>query len=360
MDISDFDYDLPDALVAQEPADRRDAARLLVLNRGSGEIGHHRFAELPALLDPGDLVVVNDVRVVPARLLGRRAATGGKVEVLVLGPFYREPEPSRGFDALVRAGGRLRVGETLDLEDGSLQATVKALPGAAAGVGGVFAVDFHDAGGDLDRKRLLARLEELGRMPLPPYIQREAEADDHLVLDRTRYQTVFAQHPGAVAAPTAALHFTEAVFDGLRERGVGVARLCLHVGIGTFLPVRVDRVEDHPMHAEHFVLPDTAREAVLSTRQSGGRVIAVGTTSVRSLEWWARTGERQGATSLYVYPPFRFLVVDVLMTNFHLPRSTPLLLASAFAGRDLLLAAYREAVAAGYRFYSYGDSMLVL
>ena len=163
-----------------------------------------------------------------------------------------------------------------------------------------------------------------------------------------------------MAAPTAALHFTETVLQGLRERGVGVARLCLHVGIGTFLPVRVERVEDHPMHAEYFDLPAVAREAVLSTRRAGGRVVAVGTTSVRSLEWWARTGERQGATSLYVYPPFRFLVVDALMTNFHLPRSTPLLLASAFAGRDRLLAAYREAVAAGYRFYSYGDSMLVL
>ncbi len=352
MDLSLFDYDLPPERIAQEPAARRDAARLLVIDRAAEGVSHRRVAELPELLAPGDLVVVNDTRVVPARLFGVRKATGGKVEVLVLGPFDR-PDAAERMPALVKTRGRLEPGERLQL-DGGLVADVVDRPEGRDD--GAFVLAFTVS----STEELIETLATAGTMPLPPYIERSRGDPRGADLDRERYQTIFAERPGAIAAPTAALHFSEAIIGGLDARGIGIARLTLHVGIGTFLPIRTDRVEDHPMQGERFEIPPETSERIEETRAVGHRIVAVGTTAVRSLEWWARTGETEGTTNLYVHPPFEFQVVDALLTNFHQPRSTPLLLASAFAGRERILAAYGEAIAKGYRLFSYGDATLLL
>jgi len=351
--LSDFDYDLPERLIAQEPAARREDARLLTLDRGTGHTTRRTIADLPELLRAGDLLVVNDTKVRPARLFARRA-TGGAVELLLL-----EPAPSMGTGAwrtLVRANRPLRENEVLDLTDGETPVG-GALRLLGRGEDGLWLV--APVEGDL-----LAWMERLGVMPLPPYIRRRPH-DPRDPLDRERYQTVFAREEGAVAAPTAGLHLTEALLGLLRARGVETAAVTLHVGLGTFQPVKEDDLGKHTMHAEAYAVPREAAEAVRRTKQKGGRVVAVGTTSVRALEASAAASADgiplagAGATDLFLVPGSTFRVVDALLTNFHLPRSTLLCLVAAFAGLEHVLAAYREAVANEFRFYSYGDAMFI-
>jgi S-adenosylmethionine:tRNA ribosyltransferase-isomerase len=332
---SDFDYELPPASIAQEAAPRGES-RLLVLDReGAGR--HAQVRDLPSLLRPGDLLVLNDTRVIPARLFGRRAGSTGKMELLLI-----ERLSDREWDALVKPGRRARPGTVIEL-DSTLSAEV---------------VDKREDG----RHRLRfsepvePHLDRLGHVPLPPYIHRPDTQED-----RDRYQTVYARSPGAVAAPTAGLHFTERLLEEIATAGIGIARVTLHVGIGTFKPVAVERIEDHRMDRERYEIGAEAAEAIRA--REGGRIVAVGTTVVRTLESaaLARGGEvlpGAGSTEIFITPGFRFQVVDALLTNFHLPRSTLLMLVSAFAGRERILTAYKEAVREGYRFYSYGDAML--
>ncbi len=343
MDVADFDFELPEASVAQEPVEPRDASRLLVAGR-EGAPHHRAFSDLPELLTPDDLVVVNDTRVLPARFDARRP-TGGRVGLLLV-----EPAGDDDWWCLLRASRKPGEGERLEVGEGLAVEVV----GRDAER---FRVRLHAPDG-----RPLERLERIGRMPLPPYIRR-ADGDPRETRDRERYQTVYARQPGAIAAPTAGLHFTPALFDALARRGVRTARLTLHVGLGTFRPVRVERVEDHRMHAERFDLPEETARAIDETRRRNGRVVAVGTTVVRTLEHRAgddgRVAPGAGTCALFIAPGFRFRAVDAMITNFHLPRSTLLMLVSAFAGRERVLDLYRVALDAGYRFYSYGDAMFL-
>jgi len=347
--VTDFDFELPPDRIAQAPARPRDASRLLVLDRATGATAHHRFRDLPDLLRPDDLLVLNDTRVVPAQLTARRR-TGGRIE----GCFLRALDGER-WEVLLASSGRLREGETLDLVDADEVPRAEVVLDSR-GEGGVWTVRPPV---DVDA---LAVLEAVGRPPLPPYIHRDRR-DPRTAADRTDYQTIYARADGAVAAPTAGLHFTDDVLAALDARGIERATVTLHVGLGTFQPVRADRVVDHRMHEEWLEVPARAAEAVNRARAAGRRVVAVGTTTVRALESSAdaagtvRPGRR--ATRLFIYPPYAFRVVGAMVTNFHLPRSTLLMMVSAFAGRERMLAAYREAVAQGYRFYSYGDAMLI-
>jgi len=344
VQVADFDFVLPPHLIAARPAEPRDSARLMVLRRGSG-IEHRVFSELPDFLRAGDLLVLNDTRVRPWRLRGKRA-TGGAVECLLL-----SLTGDRG-QAFVKPSKKLRVGDRLPMEDGAVFVTLlESLEGGRWNV----AVEAQD--GDVANA-----LERTGRAPLPPYIPRDGRED--VMADRERYQTVFARRPGAVAAPTAGLHFTQPLLDTIRASGVEIAYVTLHVGEGTFAPLRTTVVEEHRMHAEAYELSAETAAAVTATRARGGRVVAVGTTSCRTLETCAR-GDRtvaagSGQSDLFLYPGRPFRVVDALLTNFHLPQSTLLMLVAAFAGREPVLAAYREAVERGYRFFSFGDAMLLL
>jgi S-adenosylmethionine:tRNA ribosyltransferase-isomerase len=343
MRLSDFDYELPERLIAQEPALPRDASRLLVVPRGGGPFRHLRFSALPDLIEPGDLLVLNDTRVIPARLVGTKES-GGRCELLLL-----EPLDGPG-GALWRAMGQsskpLRRGSRLAF--GGLSAAVEEAEGE-----GFFAVRFDRAG-----ERLAKALEQEGQVPLPPYIRRApTEAD------RERYQTVVAREPGSAAAPTAGLHFTDGLLARLAERGVARTAVTLHVGPGTFLPVRTEDVEKHRMHAERYRVPEEAAAAFAACRTRGGRVVAVGTTSVRTLESAFAGGRLRpgwGRTDLFIRPGHSFRAVDALISNFHLPRSTLLMLVCAFGGRERILEAYREAAGLGYRFFSYGDAMMVI
>jgi S-adenosylmethionine:tRNA ribosyltransferase-isomerase len=341
--ISDFDYHLPPELIAQEPLPERDASRLLVLDRASGAVQHRSFRDLPALLNPGDLVVMNRSRVIAARLLGLRSK-GGEAEILLV----RDRGDGR-WEAMVRPGRHLRPGQRVTVdEDLSVVIETEAL-----------AEDGRRRVCLLSRRRdIPGALERCGHVPLPPYVRRPDRPQD-----RERYQTVYAREPGSIAAPTAGLHFTPSILERLKERGVETAEVVLHVGPGTFRPVTAPRVEDHRVLAEPYVLPAETAQAVARARERGGRVVAIGTTSVRTLEGSAAKGGAaaagSGETALVIVPGFRFQVVDALVTNFHLPRSSLLLLVSAFAGRERVLAAYAEAVRSGYRFYSYGDAMFV-
>ncbi|MEA2691585.1 MAG: S-adenosylmethionine:tRNA ribosyltransferase-isomerase [Acidobacteriota bacterium] len=342
MLTAEFDYELPEAAIADRPAPRGES-RLLVVSR-EGDQRHRQVRDLPALLRPGDLVVVNDTRVIPARLFGRRAGAGaegeggGRIELLLV-----EKRSDREWEALAKPGRRTRPGTVIEFQGLTAEVLAKREDGRHL-------VRFSEpVEGHLDR---------LGHIPLPPYIKRP---DDPA--DRERYQTVFAKNPGAIAAPTAGLHFSEELLVELRGKGIEVASVTLHVGIGTFKPVTAELVHEHRMESERYVVPEETATAIAQTQARGGRVVAVGTTVVRTLESAALIGEGEvlpgaGSTELFITPGFRFQVVDVLLTNFHLPRSTLLMLVSAFAGRDRVLAAYREAVALGYRFYSYGDAML--
>jgi len=336
MRVDDFDYVLPDELIASHPLPQRSASRLLALGRDG--LTHHVFADVIRLLAPGDLLVFNDTRVIPARLFGTKES-GGRVELLI--------ERITGErEALVhlRASRAPKPGQWLYFQDG-IRAQVL---GRAEDLFHLFFAGSSS---------VIAVLEQIGHMPLPPYIERSDEP-----ADRYRYQTVYARHPGAVAAPTAGLHFDEPLLEALQSAGVESGFLTLHVGAGTFQPVRTDEVEAHRMHREYYRIPETLVEQVLATRARGGRVVAVGTTALRALEAAAQSGwlrAHAAETDIFIYPGYRFRVVDALVTNFHLPRSTLLMLVSAFAGRERILAAYREAVAQQYRFFSYGDAMFM-
>lgn len=351
MQISEFDYELPDELIAQHPLARRDASRMLVVERDSRLWRDGSFAELPFELKAGDTVVINNTRVFPARLVGRREPTGGRVELLLI--RHRADVDAHAWEALARPARRLEAGALVGFGDGRLRAEVLGATGA-----GPERIVRFTADGDFD-----SLLEEFGRMPLPPYIKREGSDLAEHAADRERYQTVFAERRGAIAAPTAGLHFTPRVIEELREREVGVAELTLHVGYATFAPVRSEDLAEHSVAAERFEISADAADEINRTRGRGGRVVAIGTTSVRALESAAdergRVRADAGETRLTITPGYRFRVVDAMLTNFHLPRSSLLVLVSAFAGRELTLDAYRHAVRERYRFYSYGDCMLI-
>ncbi len=348
MRTADFDYILPPERIAQTPVEPRDAARLMVLHRADRRIEHRTVRDLPELLRAGDLLVLNNTRVIPARLRGHKPGTGGAVEIFLL-----EPSTDGAWLALLRARRRPKPGARVVL--GPLDDAEAEL--------------LEDLGDGKVRVRLRtpepfdAWLESAGEPPLPPYIRRASDDARHAG-DRERYQTVYARHPGAVAAPTAGLHFTPALLDQLAAAGIGRAELTLHVGIGTFRPVTAELAEDHPMEPERYLVPESTVDALVRARASGGRIIAVGTTATRTLEtvaahgWPPRAGE--GRSALYIRPPYAFKAVDALLTNFHLPCSTLLMLVSAFAGRDFVREAYDLAIREEYRFYSYGDAMLIL
>jgi S-adenosylmethionine:tRNA ribosyltransferase-isomerase len=353
-----FDYHLPPHLIAQEPVEPRDHARLLVLRRTDAFLAHHRFHELPELLASGDLLVLNDTQVVPARLIGKRAATGGKWE----GLFLRELDGG-SWEILCQTRGRLNPGEQVVVEPGPLVLELlEKLPEGrwrARPSGSPLPSGGEVLGVRGQRHTMIELLRKHGRVPLPPYIRKGTAHEG----DRDHYQTVYAREPGAVAAPTAGLHFTPQLFERLRLRGISWAFVTLHVGLATFRPIEADDYKRHPMHREWGQLPVSTVEAIADCKRRGGRVIAVGTTAVRVLESVARSGELrpwEGETDLFVYPPYEFRAVDGLITNFHLPRTTLLLLVAAFAGTDLLAKAYQTAIAEEYRFFSYGDAMLIL
>jgi S-adenosylmethionine:tRNA ribosyltransferase-isomerase len=330
MLVSELDYELPDGLIAQKPAEPRDASRMMVVDVGRGTIAHHTFRDLPEFLRPGDALVLNETKVIPARVAASKP-TGGAVELL----FLRDLGPESGgvWEVLARPSKRLKPG--LVLTAGGEQLTlVKSLG------------DGHWAVSGSDLTGLLRRS---GRMPLPPYISPTPETEE-------RYQTVYARNEGSAAAPTAGFHFTETVLGDAERAGAGIARITLHVGVGTFMPVRTERLEEHTMHAEHYNVPREAAEALRSAR----RAVAAGTTVARTLETWAATGESEGESELFVYPGYRWLAVDALLTNFHLPRSTLLAMVMSFAGEELVREAYARAVRERYRFYSFGDAMLLL
>ena len=341
MKLEEFNYFLPEGLIAQRPLDNREDSRLLVLHKKSGRIEHRAFTDIKDYLQAGDMLVLNDTRVIPARLLGKREDTGGRVEVLLLSPLKEEE-----WEVLVKPGRRARPGTRLVFGDGELKAEVM---GETSFGGRVIRLEYR---GTLEKV-----LERLGKTPLPPYIKEELQ-------DAGRYQTVYAKNPGSCAAPTAGLHFTAPLLEGLQERGIETACITLHIGLGTFRPVETEEVEDHPMHREFFILSPAAADRINEARARGGRVVAVGTTACRTLESCGSPGgkveSRRGWTDLFIYPGYRYRVVDILLTNFHLPKSTLIMLVSAFAGLSATRRAYREAVEREYRFYSFGDAMLIL
>ena len=340
MKTSDFYYDLPHELIAQTPIEKRDTSRLMTLDRATGAVGHHHFYDLPDFLNPGDCLILNNSRVLPARLVGQRLPGGGICEVLLL-----NDKGDKVWECLVRPGRKLRKGTRLTFGNGELTAEI---------------VEQLEEGGRLIRFDyegiFLEVLEHLGRMPLPPYIKEELQ-------DQERYQTVYSKVLGSAAAPTAGLHFTPELLDIIQRKGVRIGYVTLHVGLGTFRPVKEDAIEDHPMHSEYCTIPQETADLINETRASGGRCICVGTTSCRTLESWAADDghmeARSGWTDIYIYPGYKFKVMDGLVTNFHLPESTLIMLVSAFAGREHVLSAYAEAVRERYRFFSFGDAMFI-
>ena len=339
MKTSDFNYDLPQELIAQTPLDRRDGSRLMTLDKTTGEIGHHHFYDLPQFLRPGDCLVLNNSRVLPARLIGHRP-TGGAVEILLL-----VDKGGDVWECLVRPGKKLREGARVTFGEGQLQAEVQeVLPD------GNRLVHFEYKG------IFLEVLEELGRMPLPPYLKAELK-------DQERYQTVYSKVVGSAAAPTAGLHFTPELLEQIGNMGVKLCYVTLHVGLGTFRPVKEDEITEHEMHSEYCVIPRETADIINETKKNGGRVICVGTTSCRTLESWAAEDGTMtatgGWTNIFIYPGYRFKVMDALVTNFHLPESTLIMLVSALAGREHVLNAYNEAVREKYRFFSFGDAMFI-
>ena len=340
MKTSDFYYDLPPELIAQTPLEKRDESRLLCLDKATGEWSHHYFYELPDFLRPGDCLILNNSRVLPARLLGRRLPGGGACEVLLL-----QDKGDKVWECLVRPGKHLREGARVSFGDGELTAEIaEVLPDGNR----LVRFDYNGI--------FLEVLERLGKMPLPPYIKEELQ-------DQERYQTVYSKVNGSAAAPTAGLHFTPELLERIAAKGVGVGYVTLHVGLGTFRPVKEDEIEQHDMHSEYCTIPQETADLINRTKANGGRVICVGTTSCRTIESWAgedgtmtATG---GWTNIYIYPGYRFKVMDALVTNFHLPESTLIMLVSALAGREHVLAAYEEAVRERYRFFSFGDAMFI-
>ena len=340
MKTSDFYYDLPPELIAQTPLEKRDESRLLCLDKATGEWSHHHFYELPDFLRAGDCLVLNNSRVLPARLLGRRLPGGGACEVLLL-----QDKGDKVWECLARPGKHLREGARVSFGDGELTAEIaEVLPDGNR----LVRFDYNGI--------FLEVLERLGKMPLPPYIKEELQ-------DQERYQTVYSKVNGSAAAPTAGLHFTPELLERIAAKGVGVGYVTLHVGLGTFRPVKEDEIEQHDMHSEYCTIPQETANLINRTKANGGRVICVGTTSCRTIESWAgedgtmtATG---GWTNIYIYPGYRFKVMDALVTNFHLPESTLIMLVSALAGREHVLAAYEEAVRERYRFFSFGDAMFI-
>lgn len=339
MKTSDFDFYLPEELIAQTPLERRDSSRLLTLDKTTGKTGHHHFFDLPSFLRPGDCLVLNNSRVLPARLIGHRP-TGGACEVLLL------TDKGNGlWECLVRPGRKLKPGAQVLFGDGQLTASIEAEI-----EDGKRLVRFHYEG------IFLEVLEQLGKMPLPPYIKEELK-------DNERYQTVYSKVVGSAAAPTAGLHFTPELLRQVQEMGVKVCYVTLHVGLGTFRPVKAEDILEHEMHSEYCEVSQETAEIINETKRSGGRVICIGTTSCRTIESFAAEDgtmtERSGWTNIFIYPGYRFKVLDALVTNFHLPQSTLIMLVSALAGREKVLAAYGEAVEEKYRFFSFGDAMFI-
>ena len=340
MKTSDFDFYLPEELIAQTPLERRDSSRLLTLDKCTGEIAHRHFYELPQLLRPGDCLVLNNSRVLPARLIGHRLPGGGACEVLLL------TDKGDGlWECLVRPGRKLKPGAQVSFGEGRLTATVEA-----EASGGNRLVRFHYQG------IFLEVLEELGKMPLPPYIKEELQ-------DNERYQTVYSKINGSAAAPTAGLHFTPELLRQIQEMGVKLCYVTLHVGLGTFRPVKAEDISEHEMHSEYCMIPEETARTINETKRNGGRVICVGTTSCRTVESFAAEDgtlkESAGWTSIFIYPGYKFKVLDGLITNFHLPESTLIMLVSALAGYEHTMAAYKEAVEKKFRFYSFGDAMFI-
>jgi S-adenosylmethionine:tRNA ribosyltransferase-isomerase len=342
VDVQQFDFDLPERLIAQHPLEERTASRLLVLDKQTGEISHRQFVDLIEYLRPGDVLVLNDSRVLPARLIGVKAGTGANIEVLLLKSLGEDR-----WETLVKPGKRMKPGTEVIFGDGLLRCVCE---------------DVTETGGRIVRFSyegiFYEILERLGSMPLPPYIHAQLD-------DRERYQTVYARERGSAAAPTAGLHFTAEYLQRIKEKGVLIAYLTLHVGLGTFRPVSADTVEEHVMHAEYYDIPPETAEVINAAKANGNRVIAVGTTSCRTLETVGRDhGGRvvasSGWTDIFIYPGYRFHVIDGLLTNFHLPKSTLVMLVSALAGRENVLHAYKTAIQHEYRFFSFGDAMLIL
>ena len=348
--LSDYNYHLPEELIAQQPVTRRDQSRLLMMQRSSGRINHGRFYDLLETLDPGDVLVLNDTEVIPGRLKGRKS-TGGKIEVLILDYSDSHAKQNRYVcRCLLKSSKPAKPGCEIHF-DQQLTAVV------TEGQDGLYTLEFNSQG------RFEDHLYALGQVPLPPYIKRDPDscnAGD----DKHRYQTVYAANKGAVAAPTAGLHFTDQLLKALQGKKVQIARLTLHVGYGTFSPVRVTDIREHRIHVEHFVIPEATAECINNAKSDGRRVVAVGTTCVRTLEFAADGNRRiepgRGECDLFIYPGYQFKMIDAMITNFHLPQSTLLMLVSAFAGRENIMDAYQEAIERGYRFYSYGDAMLIL
>ena len=342
MKVSDFDYELPQELIAQEPAQIRDSCKLMILHRGDHSIEHKVFSDIIDYLKPGDCLVLNDSKVIPARLFGIKESTGVNVEFLL-----SKRIEGNTWETLVRPGRRIKPGDTVVFGNGKLKALVKAYSDEGTRI-----VEFS-CGGDF-----MEVLDELGRMPLPPYIERESKAED-----KDNYQTVYAREEGSVAAPTAGFHFTPELLDKIREKGIKTEFVTLHVGIGTFRPVKVETVEDHHMHFEHYSVSEETANVINDTKAAGGRVICVGTTACRTLE---SAADENGIvhpgsddTGIFIYPGYKFKAVDCLITNFHLPKSTLLMLVSALYNREDILKAYNEAVERKYRFFSYGDAMFI-
>ena len=344
MKLTDFDYHLPPDRIAQSPLQQRDASRLLVIDRGTGAFHHTQFSQIGEHLPSNTLLVLNDTKVIPARLIGNKIGTGGKIELLLI----REKEPDT-WEVLAKPRRSLRIGTQVAFGNGKLIAEVLAKPDDGLCIVR-FNYDHNDA--------FLSILAEIGMMPLPPYIRRSPNAED-----KKRYQSVYAASEGAIAAPTAGLHFTEELLAELKSNGIEIATLTLHVGPGTFQPVKVENIQTHKMHAEYIHLTETEANRIRTAHDAGAKIVAIGTTVVRSLETAGATGivcPYSGYSELFIYPGHQFNVVDALVTNFHLPKSTLLMLVSAFAGRDLIQKAYQEALQHNYRFYSYGDAMLIL
>lgn len=342
MKIDEFDYILPKSLIAQYPLPKRDESLLMVINRNTGSIEHRKFRDIINFLNHGDLLVVNNSKVLPARLIGT-TEKGAKVELLVT---LKKNEWPQEFEVLIKNSKRIKVGTRVYIGD-NIYAEIKEL---SYGKG---KVSFTGSESVLDI------LKKFGHIPLPPYIKRMDEA-----LDKDRYQTIFAERNGSIAAPTAGLHFSNELLKEINENGIKLVKITLHVGVGTFAPLKSENIEDHRMEAEWAEITEDVAEVINETKQKGGRVISVGTTTTRVLESFVdhdgNVKPGNDLTSIFIYPPFHFRVIDGLITNFHLPKSTPLLLVSAFAGKDLIFRAYREAIEKGYRFYSYGDAMLIL
>lgn len=343
MHINDFDYHLPEELIAQHPADKRDQSRLMVIDRSTGELSHKHFYDILDYLNPGDCLVMNNSKVLPARLFGVKEGTGAKIEFLLIKRIAGDT-----WETMVRPGKRLHPGDRVSFGDGALMAEI-----IEHGEGGTRIVKFEYQG------VFLELLEQLGKIPLPPYIERESDAED-----KDRYQTVYCKEEGSVAAPTAGLHFTEELLKRAEEKGVKLAYVTLHVGIGTFRPVKCETIEEHKMHFEEYYIDEENAKIINETKRSGGRIISVGTTSTRTMESAAEEdgtiAPGSGSTGIFIYPGYRFKVVDCLITNFHLPKSTLLMLVSALYNRENIISAYNEAVAQDYRFFSYGDAMFIV